>query len=309
MKKKIVIAGGSGFIGQYLASFLEAKGYSVTILTRSKASAAEGSVKYCYWDGETLGDWAKELDGAFGLINMAGRTVNCRYSPENKEQIMESRLRSTRVLGEAIAQCEVAPEVWVNSSSATIYNDTRRESAANDELSTNIGSDFSMRVCKAWEKELWDAPTPSATRKIAARIAITLGDGSALEPLAKLTKLGLGGAHAGGKQFFSWIHIHDLANGLLHVMESPTSIGVYNFAAPNPVTNAVFMATLRSVLNVPFGLPLAKWMLTLGAWAIMRTETELLLKSRKVISRRLPEEGFAFEFVDVEEALKDILKK
>lgn len=308
MDRKIVIAGGSGFIGQYLADFFIAKGYDIVILSRAETSTANNGVRYVKWDGATLsGDWAKELDGATALINMAGRTVNCRYNDENKRQIMDSRVNSTRALGAAIATCKQPPQVWLNSSSATIYSDTRGDMPANDEYSTRIGDDFSMTVCKTWEKTLMEQVTPH-TRKIALRIAITLGDGSALTPLKRLAQFGLGGTQGGGDQWFSWVHVSDLAASIDFLINKPTAEGAYNIAAPKPLTNRDFMRTLRRIVGMPIGLPMPKFLLEFGARFILHTQTELVLKSRKVVSRRLPEAGFNFQFTEVEAALKDILK-
>ena len=305
MSQKILIPGGSGFLGRYLGEFFIQKGYEIYILSRGKAKV-EDQMNFVHWDGETLGDWAALMEEVDIVINMAGRTVNCRYTEENKRQILESRLRSTRILGEAIQKAKNPPKIWFNSSSATIYEDTRGASLANDESSSRIGDDFSMGVCKQWEKVFNEAQTPH-TRKIILRTAITLGmQGGALPPLVNMAKWGLGGKQAGGQQFVSWLHVKDFARIIDFLMQNEEAEGVYNAAAPNPMLNQDFMQILRKVCGRSFGLPLQTWMLKLGA-VMIKTETELLLKSRKVVSTRLAKEGFNFEYPTLEKALRACL--
>lgn len=305
MSQKILIPGGSGFLGRYLGKFFIPKGYEIYILSRGKAKV-EDQMNFVHWDGETLGDWAVLMEEIDIVINMAGRTVNCRYTEENKRQILESRLHSTRVLGEAIQKAKNPPKIWFNSSSATIYQDTRGTTPANDEYEGKIGDDFSMGVCKQWEKVFNEAQMPH-TRKIILRTAITLGmEGGALPPLVNMAKWGLGGTQAGGQQFVSWLHVEDFALIIDFLIQREKAEGVYNAAAPNPMLNQDFMRTLRKACGRSFGLPLMTWMLKLGA-IMIKTETELLLKSRKVVSKRLEDEGFKFKYPTLKEALDDIL--
>ncbi len=305
---KIVLAGGTGFLGDYLAAHFSRQEYEVVIFSRKLRKNAPKNIRYAVWDGENLGDWAKELEGAKALINLAGRTVDCRYTEENKRQIMESRTHSTRVLGEAVAACVEPPEVWFNSSTATIYNHTELSQAANDEYSTNTGSDFSMTVAKEWERVLNEAPTPK-TRKIALRISIALGKGGgAMVPLLRLAKLWFGGAQGGGQQAFSWVHIEDIARSIDFLMEHTELSGVFNIAQPHPISNAELMRALRRAVRRSWGLPMPRFLVKMGA-VLIGTEAELILKSRNVVSRRLKEAGFQFKYDNINDALNEIVRE
>jgi len=258
-----------------------------------------------HWDGEHLGAWAGELDGAVAVVNMAGRSVDCRYTERNKAEIYDSRLRSTRVIGEAIARCANPPKVWLNSSSATIYRHALDREM--DEATGEIGTGFSVDVCRRWEQTLADAATPH-TRKAALRSAIVFGKGSeALRALRRIVKLGLGGTLGSGAQFVSWIHAADFARAVHWLIEHEDLEGAFNLAAPNPVTNREFMSTLREVYAQSIGLPATKWMLEVGAF-FLRTETELVLKSRRVVPTRLLESGFRFEHGEFHAAMKEIVR-
>lgn len=279
MNYRIVISGGSGFLGTVLANFFEAQGTEVVILTRNP-KARRASCREVTWDGTSVGDWRKELEGARALINLAGVSVNCRYHSRNRKRLLNSRLNSTRVLGEAIARCNKPPPVWLNSSTATIYKHTF--GPAWDEAGEIGGcveakDIFSVHIATEWERVFNEARTPH-TRKVALRSAMVLGHGknSVLPNLRRLAKLGLGGSLAGGRQFVSWIHQEDFCNAVEWVIEHDTLSGPVNLAAPNPVTNAEFMAAIRKVCRAPFGLPASRWMLEVGAF-VLRTETELLI--------------------------------
>ncbi|WMX16053.1 TIGR01777 family oxidoreductase [Aureispira sp. CCB-E] len=302
---QLIIPGGSGFLGLELARHFDAKGWDVCVLSRQK-KAAIGRIQFEQWDGKTLGDWTKVIDGADVVVNMAGRTVNCRYNALNRKQILDSRINSTRILGEAIAQAQTKPKVWINSSSATIYEDTRGQAPANDEYNGTIGTDFSMNICKAWEKEFRAAPVDSV-RRIALRTAIVIGKepGGAMEYLINLSKFWLGGTQGGGNQFISWVHLYDFSRVVEFLIEQAHIDGVINCAAPNPVTNKSFMKELRQQLGRSWGLPIPKTLLEIGA-VFLQTQTELVLKSRKVVSKRLEEEGFQFEYPTIQAAFKEI---
>jgi uncharacterized protein len=302
---KIIIPGGSGFLGLYLADFFDKKGWEVVVLSRTEKKLDH--IRFVKWDGKTLGAWASELDGADLVVNMAGRTVNCRYTEKNKAEILSSRLDSTKILGEAIAKCVNPPKLWINSSTATYYKDTRGDLPANDEYEGQTGNDFSMGVAQAWEKIFYDAPTATSVRKIALRTSIVLGkkDG-AMGPILGLTKKFLGGTQGPGTQFISWVHIHDFARTVEFLTERTDIAGPINCAAPNPVMNKEFMAKLRKAAKVPFGLPMPEFLLRFGA-ILIQTEVELILKSRKVISKRLEEAGFQFDFPTVDLAFKDLI--
>ena len=308
MKRRIILAGGSGFLGHVLARHFLASGYDVVILTRTPKPRADG-VREIAWDGETPGDWTRELEGAEAVINLAGRSVNCRYHERNRKIILDSRINSTRVLGEAISRCAKPPQVWLNSSTATIYKHTH--GPAWDESGKISGTpeakdEFSVEVATAWERAFDEARTPN-TRKVAMRSAMVLGHGanSVFPVLRRLVRFGLGGKMAGGKQFVSWIHEEDFCRAIDWLLEQDSVSGVVNLAAPNPVTNEEMMDTLREVCRRPFGLPASRWMLEVGAF-FLRTETELIIKSRRVIPGRLAAAGFEFRFPNLRGAFENL---
>ena len=307
--KRIVLAGGSGFLGQSLAKTLLQRGYEVVVLTRSPAKR-DTRINELYWDGKTLGDWAAHIERAQAVVNLAGRTVNCRYHARNRREILDSRLDSTKALGEAIAKCRQPPCVWLNSSTATIYRhsfDRPMDEATGEIGATPEAKDtFSVEVARAWEKTLDDACAP-ATRKIALRTAMVLGSArkSVLPVLRRLARLGLGGKMASGRQFVSWIHEEDFCRAVQWLIERNDISGRVNLAAPNPVTNRELMETVRRVCGIPFGLPASRWMLEIGAF-LLRTETELMVKSRRVVPGRLMASGFQFRFAKLEDALRDL---
>jgi uncharacterized protein (TIGR01777 family) len=306
--KRIILAGGSGFLGQALAEHFQATGHDVVMLTRSPSSVA-CPARTVAWDGRTLGGWKCELEEATAVINLAGRSVNCRYHPANRRLILESRVRSTQVIGQAIARCQEPPRVWLNSSTATIYKHTF--GPAWDE-SGEIGGtpeakdEFSVEVATAWEEALNEAHVPR-TRKVAMRSAMVLGNrrNSVFPVLERLALFGLGGKMGSGKQFVSWIHEADFCRAVEWLITHENMDGPVNVCAPNPLANAEMMRTFREILGMPLGLPAAKWMLQIGAVAL-RTETELILKSRRVIPRRLVEAGFEFGFPFLRQALEDL---
>jgi hypothetical protein len=262
------------------------------------------------WDGKSLGEWAKLVDGADVVVNLAGRSVNCRYHARNRRLILESRVNSTRVLGEAIAQCAQPPRVWLNASTATIYKhsiDRPMDEATGEIGATPEANDaFSVEVARAWEQALNQARTPD-TRKVALRTAMVLGNGrnSVLPVLRLFARFGLGGKMASGRQFVSWIHEVDFCRAIEWLIAREDFIGPVNLAAPNPVPNREMMECVREVCRAPFGLPATRWMLELGAF-FLRTETELIIKSRRVVPTRLMAAGFQFRFPHLREALVDL---
>src|SRR6266446_2136272 len=288
---KIVIPGGSGQVGTVLARAFHQRGHEVVVLSRKPANAPWRMVE---WDGETLGDWVSEFEGADAVINLAGQSVNCRYHDHNRRVIKDSRVKSTRIVGDAIAQAWKPPRVWLQASTATIY--AHRFDAANDEANGIIdGSEpsapdtwrFSIDVATSWERALKESPTPQ-TRRVAMRSAIVMHPdaGSPFDILLRLVRFGLGGQAGDGKQYMSWIHDQDFVRAVLWLIEHDELEGPINLAAPNPLTNSEFMRALRSAWRMPFGLPAAEWMLELGAFAL-RSETELILKSRRVVPGKL----------------------
>ena len=309
--KRIILAGGSGFLGRALAAHFQKSGYAITVLTRSPKTTTNG-IREIVWDARTLGSWAEELEGTSAIINLVGRSVNCRYNTQNRKLILESRVEATRVIGEAIAKCKKPPPVWLNASTATIYKHTF--GPAWDE-SGEIGGtpeakdEFSVEVAKAWERTFEEAHTPG-TRKVAMRAAMVLGTAknSVFPVLRRLARIGLGGKMGHGRQFVSWIHGLDFCRAVEWLVTHDDLDGPVNISAPNPVTNAEMMETLRKICGAPIGLPAAKWMLEIGAF-VMRTETELIIKSRRVAPRRLAESGFTFRFPSLRSALEDLLGK
>jgi uncharacterized protein len=310
---KIVIPGGTGQVGTILARSFHADGHDVVVLGRDP-EPREWRVER--WDAKTFGDWAGEFEGADVVINLAGRNVNCRYNPENRRQIIDSRVDSTRVVGEAIAAASNPPKVWLQASTATIYG--HRYDAPNDEITGIIGGSepdvpdtwrFSIDVAKAWEKAANDAITPK-TRKVLMRSAMTMSpdrDGI-FDVLLGLVKKGLGGTSGNGRQYLSWIHEADFINSVNWLIEYDDLSGAVNLASPSPMPNKDFMRILREAWGTSIGLPATEWMLAIGA-VLMRTETELVLKSRRVVPTRLLESGFEFEFPHWEQAARDLCRR
>jgi uncharacterized protein len=311
MKSKIVLPGGSGFLGSVLAEYFSARGTEIVILTRSPKSRS-GLIREVPWDGATPGDWARELEGARALINLAGVSVNCRYHARNRRRLLASRLETTRVLGRAVASCAESPAVWLNSSTATIYKHTF--GPAWDESGEIGGCSeakdvFSVRLATDWERVFNEAATP-LTRKVIMRSAMVLGRGgnSVLPSLLRLGRLGLGGSLAGGRQFVSWIHQEDFCRAVEWLIEHEHVDGAVNLAAPNPVTNADCMAAIRAVCHVRFGLPVPRWLLEMGAF-FLRTETELVIKSRRVVPGRLLSNGFIFRHPQILPAIEHLVNE
>ena len=352
--KKIIITGGTGFIGQGIAKYF-GKENEIVILSRGAVNhennyydsrllqASDGyRLKYCDWTGKNLGDWQKELEGADIVINLSGKSVNCRYHDKQMRDIVDSRVNATSIIGEAIRLCTRPPKLWINAASATIYRNTfdrpndeyngiisemKKENmpwsfldrvryrknrlitslihGKNSPKYQNLDLDFSVQVCKQWEKTFFDQRTPF-TRKIALRTAITLGEGGVITPYLNLCKFGLGGKHGDGSQMYSWVHIEDVCRMIEWLLEKKEAEGIYNCVAPNAITNKTFMATLRKITGHIVGLPAPAWLLELGAWLI-RTETELMLKSRWVYPRRSLQEGFVYKYDTVDKAIREII--
>jgi uncharacterized protein (TIGR01777 family) len=310
--QRVVLAGGSGFLGRVLAGFLSGRDYEIIVLSRSPGKV-DGSIRQVQWDGRGTGDWVGQLDGALAVVNLAGRSVNCRYHARNRRAILDSRIESTRVLGEAIGKCAHPPRVWLNSSTATIYKhsfDRPMDEATGEMGASPAAKDaFSVEVARAWERAFDEARTP-ATRKVAMRTAMVLGpgEGGVLCVLRRLVRLGLGGPMAGGDQFVSWIHEEDFCRAVAWLIGRDNFDGPVNLAAPGPVPNREMMRALRQVCGVRIGLPATRWMLELGA-LFLRTETELIIKSRRVTPGRLVESGFQFRFPELEAALRDLERR
>lgn len=297
--KTIIIAGGSGFLGKTLEVYFTKKGYIVKILTRNPKRNTD-----VYWNAKDLDEWALALENAEAIINLTGKSVDCRYTEKNKKMILDSRIESTRVIGLAINRCKNPPKVWMNSSTATIYENSFEKQMT--EINGDIGNDFSMNIAKSWENEFESVTNPK-TRKIILRTAIVLGrNGGALMPLKKLTKFGLGGKQGSGKQKVSWIHENDFAKSVDFLINRVNLNGIFNLCVPIPTDNTMLMKSLRKILKIPFGIPHPRPLLEFGA-KLIGTETELILKSRNVIPMRLLQNGYDFSFTNIEIALNDLL--
>ena len=295
---KLVLTGGSGHLGRLLEPALRRAGHDVVLLSRRK----QGDGRTVRWDGRTLGAWAA-VDGADAVINLAGRSVNCRYSDRHLREMMDSRVQSTRVLGRAIEQAARPPRAWLQMSTATIY--AHRFDAPNDEATGRIGGEepgaprswrASIAIARAWERTVEEANTPR-TRKVALRTAMVMAPapGGPFATLLALTRLGLGGPIAGGGQYISWIHDHDFVRAVQFLLDCDGLAGPINLASPQPLPQREFMAALRAAWGTRIGLPATAWMVEIGA-LLLRTETELVLKSRRVVPARLTDSGFAFDF-------------
>jgi hypothetical protein len=295
---KVVIPGGTGQVGTILRRSLTAQGHDVAVLARRPAQMHEVA-----WDGRSLGGWVKELEGADAVINLAGRSVSCRYSEANLRAMMNSRVHSAEAVGKAIARCDAPPAVWLQASTATIY--AHRFDAPNDEATGVIGGtepgvpaywEYSVRIARAWEQAQQDAETPD-TRRVALRSAMIMSPDRAgiFDYLSWLARLGLGGPVAGGTQYISWIHEYDFVRAVCHLLSDDRLDGAVNLASPGPVPQREFMRALRKAWRVPFGLPATAWMAEVGAF-VLRSDTELLLKSRRVVPARLLEAGFEFGY-------------
>ncbi|KPH15350.1 TIGR01777 family oxidoreductase [Chryseobacterium sp. ERMR1:04] len=296
---KIIIAAGTGFLGKNLEQYFTEKGNQVYILTRSPKRENE-----IYWDAKNLGEWKNILESTDVLINLTGKSVDCRYTEKNKKEIYSSRIDSTKILQQAIDQCINTPKVWLNASSATIY--THSETQLNTEENGIIGDDFSMNICKSWEKEFFTAKNENL-RKVALRTSIVLGNnGGAFPKLKLITKLGLGGKQGRGNQNVSWIHIDDFCKAVECIISHENISGPINITAPNPLSNEQFMKELRKEMKVPFGLNAPVWQLELAS-LFLKTETELLLKSRNVYPEKLIKNGFQFSYPTVESAFNNLI--
>lgn len=310
---KIVIPGGTGQVGTVLARHFHAEGHEVVVISRGSKPAPWKVVK---WDGQNLGSWSNELEGADVLINLTGRIVNCRYNYKNRCEIWASRSRSVRILGKALETLNVPPRLWLQAGTATIY--AHRFDAANDEYTGIIGGTednspdkwrFSIDVARAWEGEfaLIDAPK---TRKVILRSAMAMSydRNSIFDYLLWLVRMGIGGTAGSGKQYISWIHYLDFINAIKFLIENDHITGAVNLASPNPLPNREFMKLLRKAWGQKLGLPAYEWMLEIGA-IFLKTESELVLKSRRVVPSRLIDAGFKFQYGDWADASVDLCER
>jgi uncharacterized protein (TIGR01777 family) len=301
--KKIVLAGGNGYLGTVLADYYKDKANEIVILSRHEKET-DHNIRTVVWDGKTWGKWAAELVNADILINLCGKNVNCRYTEKNKAEIFASRLQPTELLGEVIHDLVEPPKLWINASSATIYR--HAEDRPQDEETGEHGEGFSVDVCERWEYAFNKYDTPK-TRKVILRISLVLGKEDGVFPrLRNLVKLGLGGRQGDGGQYVSWVHNQDVARVTEWIADHDELEGIFNCTAPYPVKNTEFMRIIRKGFGFPFGLPSPQWLLEIGS-AVIRTETELILKSRWVLPKRLLDSGFVFEYGKAGEAIKSLV--
>jgi uncharacterized protein len=313
---RIVIPGGSGQLGHLLARHFQAQGHTVMLFSRTSISSMPAPWSVLPWDGLTPGAWVEALEGADACINLAGRSVNCRYTAANRRAMYDSRILSTRLLNQVISTLHRPPRVWLNASTATIYRHALDRPM--DEATGELGGgepgaprrwDFSIRIAKDWEEAFFATPTP-ATRKVALRSAVIFSPdrGGPFALLSRLVRLGLGGANGSGHQFVSWIHDADFVRAIDLLLTGDSWAGVVNLAAPHPLPNREFMRALRQAWAVPVGLPAAGWMIGAAA-LLLRTESELVLKSRRVVPGRLLHAGFQFRFPDWPAAARDLVAR
>ena len=297
--KTITIAGGTGFLGKVLETHFYKKGYTIKILTRKPSKD-----NHVYWNAKDLDNWTNSLEQTDILINLTGKSVDCRYSEANKKLIHDSRIDSTRILGKAVNACNNPPKIWLNMSTSTIYEDSYSKEMT--EADGIIGDDFSMNIAKSWETAFNKITLPK-TKKVILRTSIVLGkEGGALIPLKRLTQFGLGGKQWHGKQKVSWIHEVDFARAIDFLIEQKLE-GIFNIVSPKPITNERLMKSLQQVLSIPFGIAHPKWLLKIGS-KIIGTESELVLKSRNVIPKNLLDKGFSFKYSNIDDALDALLK-
>lgn len=298
----VVITGGTGFLGQALARDLMRAGVGVTVVSRHRP-AGDCCGDWRAWDGRSVGDWASALEGAAAVVNLAGRSVDCRKTPDRCDEILRSRVESVRAVGQALRACERPPGVWVQASTAHIYGDPP-DAVCDEQAATGFG--LAPFVGERWEAALASA-CPPGTRKVVLRTSFVLGaSGGAFPVLRRLARLGLGGRIGSGRQWLSWLHVDDLVAVCRRAIDEPAMAGVYNVTAPEPVTNADFMRKLRRALGMPVGLPSPAWLIRLGAATLLDTDPELPLYGRRIVPARLLEEGFAFEYAELDAALRDL---
>ena len=307
--KKIVVAGGSGFLGVSLAHHLADHGASVLILSRN-VPKLDGPWRHRSWDGRTLGTWRDELNEAAGVVNLAGRSVNCIKTPDHQDEILRSRIESTRVLGDALRSVDSPPPVWVQMSTAHIYGDPPNSICTEE---STFGYGLAPFVGRAWEEAFHTSVLPSQ-RAVILRTSFVVGrnrgaGGGAVETLSRLARVGLGGKVGNGTQGMSWIHEADMNRLFERGLTNSAMQGTYIASAPHPVSQVEFMREVRRAVGMPIGFPAFSWMVRIAAHLLLRTDPELALYGRYVISRRLKEEGFEFQMPQLREALQDVLRR
>lgn len=300
--RKVVIAGGTGHLGSLVTEHFVNSNVKVVLLTRKLPPKGNPLVSYTLWDGKTLGEWSEVLESTDVVLNFSGKSVNCIYTKKNKEKLISSRVESTRILGEAIQRAENPPKIWINASSAAYYGFSDKPM---DE-SAPAGTDFPAEICKNWENAFYNVNLDN-TRRVALRLGVVLQRKKGLIlPFVRLARFFLGGKQGSGEQQFSWIHEKDFIRSIQWFLENNTAIGSYNATAPEPICNKRFMGTLRDALGIPFGIPIPSFLIRLGG-RVVGTEPDLVLKGRKVVPKRLLNEGFEFNFPEIDKSLNDLL--
>lgn len=302
--KKIVLAGGTGFLGQIIIERFKGKTEEIVVLSRS-SKTQQDNVRTVVWDAKNAGDWTKELSGTDVLINLTGKSINCRHNEANKKELLSSRIDATEILGKAIEACEQAPKLWINASAAALYIAGSKPNTEND---SRFGNGFLEEMCIRWEESFLKSKCPQ-TRKIIMRITLILGKSGGVFPvLMDLTKKGLGGKAGSGKQMMSWMHENDFLNAINWFIRNENAIGVYNMSSPQPISNKDFMALLRKNTNALFGLPAPAFAIRLAS-IFMQTEPGLVLNSVHVLPQKLLDNGFHFEFAKAKNAIASLCKK
>lgn len=302
MSNKIIIAGGTGFLGSAIIKAFP--DYEIVVLTRT-IRKNEQDIRYVLWDAKNIGNWTKELEGSKAIINLVGRSVNCRYTDANKQEIIDSRVDATLIIGKAIGELNKPPEVWINAGSAAIFGNSGDEVKVED---SPTGSGFSPEVCKAWEKAFDRYDTPK-TRKVFLRIGMVLQqNGGILKPFLNMAKFGLGGKIGTGNQYMTWIHEQDFTDLIRYTILDADFKGIVHAASPFPVTNKEFMKTIRQSVNIPFGLPNPAIFIKIGA-VFIGTEAELVLSGRRVVSSVLEKNGFKFKYPYLHDAVTRLLNE
>ena len=301
--QKVIIFGGTGFIGIRLAKYLADKGFHPIIVARN-ATPASRQFEFIAWDGHNAGPWCQALEGAHAIVNLAGKTVDCIKTPDNCDLILRSRVDATRAIAEGLKLVQNTPKIWIQMSTAHIYGDPRSQHCTE---SASFGYGLAPFVGQAWERTFLEG-LPAGTREVRLRTSFVIGkDGGALEALVRITKLGLGGRAGHGQQGFSWLHEDDMCDIIYQAIINDTYHGVYNVTAPEPVSNAVFMQLLRKQLGIKLGLPSPAWMIRLGAALFFKTDPDLVLYGRYIVPARLQEANYHFKFPSLQLALKDLL--
>jgi uncharacterized protein (TIGR01777 family) len=302
MSKKIIIAGGSGFLGHSIINSYKDIDVQIVVLTRGRNEVIN-NISYVHWDAETLDDWIKELEGATAIINLVGKSVNCRYTEKNKQEIINSRVKATHIIGTAIQIAATPPKVWINAGSAAIFGNSGDEIKDEDSIT---GQGFSPEVCKKWEAAFNNSVTPF-TRKVFFRIGLVFQkDGGLLKPFINIVKFGLGGKIGTGEQYISWIHEDDFTTVIKAAVERDDITGIIHCSSPHPVKNKDFLQALRTSCKIPFGLPAPSFIVKIGA-IFIGTEAELVLSGRRVVSKVLEQKQIGFKYPKLSDALNNLL--